>query len=232
MPRLARLSGFVVTIALASSAQAQMTHDHTSSPPSSAAPFGPPVEDQHIFYHAVLNQLEGRFGSNNSFRWEGEAWGGTDENRIWLKSEGELSQGLLSEGIQQLFYSRAVSTYFDAQVGARYDLDSLPGRGWVRPLLSGRDDTELMFKYRSLYAWIRRRKITMSKFKGCYLPGDLRKFAEQYGDIIGWDQSNRAYILTHGVSGVDWSHYKHPLPENVYSIYMKSWKDVALTCHR
>ncbi|MGZ7112149.1 MAG: hypothetical protein ACXVIU_12700 [Halobacteriota archaeon] len=102
----------------------------------------------------------------------------------------------------------------------------------VRPLLSGRDDTELMFKYRSLYAWIRRRKITMSKFKGCYLPGDLRKFAEQYGDIIGWDQSNRAYILTHGVSGVDWSHYKHPLPENVYSIYMKSWKDVALTCHR
>ncbi|MGZ4847253.1 MAG: hypothetical protein ACXV7G_11215 [Halobacteriota archaeon] len=58
---------------------------------------------------------------------------------------------------------------------------------------------------------------------------DLRKFAEQYGDIIGWEQSNRAYILTHGVSGVDWAHYKHPLPENVFDSYMKSWKDVDLT---
>ncbi len=58
--------------------------------------------------------------------------------------------------------------------------------------------------------------------------GDLRKFAEQHGDIIGWDQSNRAYILTHGVSGVDWTHYKHPLPEHVYDIYMRCWGNVAL----
>jgi ribosomal protein L35AE/L33A len=39
---------------------------------------------------------------------------------------------------------------------------------------------------------------------------------------------NRAYILTHGVSGVEWAHYRHPLPENVYSTYMKSWKNVNL----
>lgn len=56
--------------------------------------------------------------------------------------------------------------------------------------------------------------------------GDLRKFAEQYGDIIQWNESNRAYILTHGVSGVNWSHYKHPLPEYVYDVYMKYWKGV------
>jgi hypothetical protein len=29
------------------------------------------------------------------------------------------------------------------------------------------------------------------------------------------DNVKRAYILTHGVSGIDWKHYKHPLPENV-----------------
>jgi hypothetical protein len=39
--------------------------------------------------------------------------------------------------------------------------------------------------------------------------GDLRKVAEQYGDLIQWDQSSRAYIMTHEVSGVDWKHYKH-----------------------
>ena len=36
--------------------------------------------------------------------------------------------------------------------------------------------------------------------------------------------------MTHGVSGIDWKHYKHPLPENVYDIYMKYWADVRLVC--
>ncbi|MGZ4935671.1 MAG: hypothetical protein ACXVIP_05180 [Halobacteriota archaeon] len=45
---------------------------------------------------------------------------------------------------------------------------------------------------------------------------------------IGWDQSNRAYILAHGVSGVDWTHYKHPLPEHVYDAYREYWCDIEL----
>ena len=49
----------------------------------------------------------------------------------------------------------------------------------------------------------KRRKIPISRFKRHFVLGDLRKFCEQYGDAIGWDQSNRAYIMTHGVSGVD-----------------------------
>ncbi|MGZ4953306.1 MAG: hypothetical protein ACXVJJ_08240, partial [Halobacteriota archaeon] len=51
----------------------------------------------------------------------------------------------------------------------------------------------------------------------------------QHSDIIQWDQSHRAYIMTHGLSGIDWKHYKHPLPQNVYDVYMKCWKDVDLT---
>jgi hypothetical protein len=63
------------------------------------------------------------------------------------------------------------------------------------------------------------------------LLGDLRKFAEQYGDTIQWDQSNKAY-MTHGVSGIDWKHYKHPLLEHVYDVHMQCWRDVDLqqTC--
>ncbi len=52
----------------------------------------------------------------------------------------------------------------------------------------------------------------MSRFQGHFVLGDLRKFAEQYGDTLQWDQSDRAHILTHGVSGIDWNHCKHPLP--------------------
>lgn len=58
--------------------------------------------------------------------------------------------------------------------------------------------------------------------------GDPRKFSEQFGDIIGWDPSNKAYVLTHGVSGADWTHYTHPLPEHVYNQYMRAWEKVVL----
>jgi hypothetical protein len=98
----------------------------------------------------------------------------------------------------------------------------------IKPLLDGKSDDELAFEYNSLVMWIKRQKIPLSRTASHFVLGDLRKFAEQCGDIIQWDQSNRSYILTHGVSGIDWKHYKHPLPENVYDIYMKSWKNVEL----
>jgi len=83
-----------------------------------------------------------------------------------------------------------------------------------------------MFQFNVVYKWMKREKIPLTRISGHFVLGDLRKFAEQYGDIIQWDQSNRAYILTYGVSGVEWTHYKHPLPEYVYDVYMKYWKDV------
>jgi integrase len=99
----------------------------------------------------------------------------------------------------------------------------------LKPLLAGRNDDELMFTHNSFLQWIKRQKIPMSRFQKPFVLGDLRKVAEQFGDVIEWDQSNRAYILTHGVSGVEWSHYRNPLPENVYDIYMKYWTNVDLT---
>lgn len=99
----------------------------------SAAPFGSPIDDQAIHVHAILNQLEGRFGAGGSgFRWQGEAWAGTDWNRLWLKSEGDVTKnGTLEDGQQELFYDRPISTYFDLQAGVRSDLDSGSGRTWA-----------------------------------------------------------------------------------------------------
>jgi hypothetical protein len=70
----------------------------------------------------------------------------------------------------------------------------------------------------------------MSRFKGHFVLGDLSKFAEQYGDVIQLDESNRAYILTHGVSGISWAHYRHPLPEHGYDVYLQYRGNVRLTC--
>ncbi len=91
----------------------------------------------------------------------------------------------------------------------------------IQPLVVERSDDEPMFEYSSFLQWVKREKIPLTQIKSHFVLGDLRKFAEQHGDIIGWDQSNRAYIMTHGVSGIYWKHYKHPLPEHVYDVYMK-----------
>jgi copper resistance protein B len=108
-------------------AGAQMTMGN----PTAAAPFGSPMDDDRIFYHLLFDQLEGRFGRDDSFRWEGEGWAGTDMNRLLLKTEGTVSDGTLQGGDQELLYARPISSYFNVQGGIRYDLDSAPGRGWA-----------------------------------------------------------------------------------------------------
>jgi hypothetical protein len=74
--------------------------------------------------------------------------------------------------------------------------------------------------------WVKRQKIPLMLISSHFVLGDLRKFAEQRGDIIQWNESNRTYILTHGVSGIEWAHYRHPLPEFVHDVYKKYWKGV------
>ncbi len=99
----------------------------------------------------------------------------------------------------------------------------------IEPVMEGRFDDERVFEQLSFQEWLKYTDIQLLQGGARIVNGDMRKFAEQYGDVIQWDQSNRAYILTHGVSGVSWSHYRNPLPENVYDIYMKYWENVDLT---
>ena len=95
----------------------------------------------------------------------------------------------------------------------------------ILPLVDGRMDDEPMFSHLLFERWAKLKKIRLMRSNFHFVLGDLRKFTEQFGDIIQWDQSNRSYIMTHGVGGIDWKHYKHPLPEHVYDVYMKYWRD-------
>jgi len=102
------------------------------TPPGSLA-WKPPVMDNRVYTHVLFNQLEGRSnGSGSGLRWDGEAWAGTDMNRLWLKSEGFLNGTTVSDGDQEVLYDRPIShmRYFDAQIGVREDLDSGPSRTW------------------------------------------------------------------------------------------------------
>jgi copper resistance protein B len=115
---------------LVSSAQAQapvtMTIDR------SALVLPPPINDRAIESHALVEQLEDRTtGSSNNFRYEGLAWVGTDYDKLVGKFEGaRRNNGAFGDGINEILYSRAISTYFDLQTGVRVDLDNGRGRTW------------------------------------------------------------------------------------------------------
>jgi len=68
----------------------------------------------------------------------------------------------------------------------------------IAPLLDGQSNNKLIFKQLSFERWSRDKKIPLLYTHDYFKLSDGRKFCEQYGDIIQWDQSNKNYILTHG----------------------------------
>jgi len=88
------------------------------------------------------------------------------------------------------------------------------------------DGSELMFMLEGFRKLLQKKRIPLDRCNSRFVTSDLRKFAEQHGDVIGWNESNRAYILTHGARGIEWSNYRHPLPDHVYDVYMRYWKGV------
>jgi hypothetical protein len=94
------------------------------------------------------------------------------------------------------------------------------------------DDAKPFFMFHSFEKWLERQRIPLPRVRDASKAhlwlSDFRKFAEQFGDTIGWDATNRKYVLAHGMTGVDWEHYKHPLPEDVYDTYMMHWKGIEL----
>ncbi len=75
----------------------------------------------------MADRLEVQVGEGDeAFVWDGMAWYGTDENKLWIKTEGEYSFGdnEFEEAEIQALWSKPISTYFDVQVGVRQDLQT------------------------------------------------------------------------------------------------------------
>lgn len=87
----------------------------------------------HILTFFQAEQFEYRYGKHNrSFNWDFQGWIGTDEEKFWFKSEGELpTRGPLEEAEVQALYSWRISDFFDAQAGIRYDYRPGPQRGFA-----------------------------------------------------------------------------------------------------
>lgn len=168
---------------------------------SEAAPYGSPIADETVWLHATLDQFEGRLEASNALRWEGEAWTGTDSDRLWVKSEGEFENGKVFDGQHEALYDTPISTWFDLQAGLRYDLDSQPGRAWAAVGVEG---ISQYFFHISATAYASDTGHYAAKIFGTYdLLVTQRLILQPEAEVNIYSRSDPARLIASGVSDLD-----------------------------
>ena len=76
--------------------------------------------------------------------------------------------------------------------------------------------------------WLFQNPVQLTNIDGKLQLKDLRKFFEQKSDEIGFNDANKNFIMSHGVSSINWTSYKQFLPENVYKRYIDCWGSVDI----
>jgi copper resistance protein B len=95
-------------------------------PSSASAELGDPPLNRYILFE----ELEYGFNNGaNPLSWDSTSWVGGDWNRVWFKTEGEVSTVEREvEGEAQLLYSRLTAPFLELQVGVRGDLVAAEGQ--------------------------------------------------------------------------------------------------------
>lgn len=79
-------------------------------------------EDMPVFHAFRLELDAGENRDNQSVsNWNLDGWLGGDDNKLWLKSEGAVVGHNTETSENWALYSRNIATFWDAQVGVRYD---------------------------------------------------------------------------------------------------------------
>ena len=81
-------------------------------------------QDAYLFLQADrLEYVE----HSEEWLWDVQGWYGTDEHKLWWKTEGEFDSDDTHEAELQLLYSRPLSAYWDLQFGLRQDFEPESG---------------------------------------------------------------------------------------------------------
>jgi copper resistance protein B len=75
------------------------------------------------FHYAELEGDLARFDGQTVANWDGQGWIGTDYDKFWLKTEGEVSGDRAEQAELQLLWSHNTGGFFDVQAGARIDVE-------------------------------------------------------------------------------------------------------------
>lgn len=90
------------------------------------------MADEHNFGALLIDRLERVYTDNgDTTAYDAQAWFGRDYDRLVLKAEGDVARGRLQEARTEALWGHAVATFWDTQLGARYDYGVGSDRGWL-----------------------------------------------------------------------------------------------------
>ena len=93
-------------------------------------------DEQPRITHLLFERLEYQ-ELDESMVWDMQGWTGGDYRKIAWKTEGSRAPGSTSAAELQLLYSRALTAFFDWQVGVRHDFLPNPSRSFIVAGLQG-----------------------------------------------------------------------------------------------
>ena len=78
---------------------------------------------------ALFDQLEWRHtAEGDAAEWDAEGWYGGDNNKVWLRSEGERVAGTTQNARADLLWDHTFARWWSVQAGGRQDFGAGPGR--------------------------------------------------------------------------------------------------------
>jgi len=96
------------------------------------------LADETVFAGLWIDRLETRQGRAEDFQeFQGEAWMGNSYQRLLLRTELEGRTQTIEESKTELLYQRALTPFWDLEIGARYDHGDLEHREWFALGVSG-----------------------------------------------------------------------------------------------
>ena len=93
---------------------------------------GHQMHDSAVNSFFLLDQLEYQNADEGStLAWDASGWVGGDINRLWIRSEGERTNGVTEDAELQLLYGRSISPWWDVVAGVRQDFKPESPQTWA-----------------------------------------------------------------------------------------------------
>jgi copper resistance protein B len=90
------------------------------------------MNDDPLEYMVLLDRLEIRDASAMTpFAWDAKAWLGRDNNRLYLRSEGDIANGTTDKATVEALWTRPVSRWWNMALGVREDFQPGDSRTWL-----------------------------------------------------------------------------------------------------
>ena len=97
-----------------------------------------PVHDNTVHSKVLLNRLEAFDADHGTgMEWEGQAWIGTDTDKLWLRSEGARIDGRTEASDLEVMYGRPIARWWDLVAGVRHDFKPGPSQDWAAIGIAG-----------------------------------------------------------------------------------------------